>query len=114
MNTRHFLKAVACAAAVVALGPVHADATYPNKPIKLVVPFAPGGSTDLAARLVAEFGSRELGQQIVVENKPGAGGNIGADFVAKSTGDGHTLVIGTVGTHAINASLYKKMPFDPL
>ncbi|HYE39640.1 MAG TPA: tripartite tricarboxylate transporter substrate binding protein [Ramlibacter sp.] len=115
MNTRHFLKAVACAAAVVALGPVHAEAAYPNKPIKLVVPFAPGGSTDLAARLVAEFGSRELGQQIVVENKPGAGGSMGMEFVARSPADGYTLGMATVSTHGANPAVYgSKLKYDPI
>lgn len=115
MNTRHFLKAVACAAALAALGSAHADAAYPSKPIKLVVPFAPGGSTDLAARLVAEFGSRELGQQIVVENKPGAGGSMGMEFVAKAPADGYTLGMATVSTHGANPAVYgSKLKYDPV
>lgn len=114
MNTRHFLKAVACAAALAALGAAHAD-TYPAKPVKLIVPFAPGGSTDLAARLVAEFGSRELGQQIVVENKPGAGGSTGMEFVAKSPADGYTLGMATVSTHGSNPAVYgSRLKYDPL
>lgn len=84
--------------------------TYPNKPIRLVVTFPSGGAPDILARLFSE--KAQLGQPVVVDNKPGAGGNIGADFVAKSAGDGHTLVLGTVGTHAINGSLYEKMPYD--
>jgi tripartite-type tricarboxylate transporter receptor subunit TctC len=83
---------------------------YPNKPIRLVVTFPSGGAPDILARLFSE--KAQLGQPVVVDNKPGAGGNIGADFVAKSAGDGHTLVLGTVGTHAINGSLYEKMPYD--
>jgi tripartite-type tricarboxylate transporter receptor subunit TctC len=84
--------------------------TYPNKPIRLVVTFPSGGAPDILARLFSE--KAQLGQPVVVDNKPGAGGNIGADFVAKSTGDGYTLVLGTVGTHSINGSLYEKMPYD--
>jgi tripartite-type tricarboxylate transporter receptor subunit TctC len=86
---------------------------WPTKPIRIVVTFTPGGAPDTLARVLAEkWGS--LGQPVTVDNKPGAGGNIGADFVAKAPGDGHTLVIGTVGTHAINAALYDKMPYHPL
>ena len=83
---------------------------YPNKPIRLVVTFPSGGAPDILARLFSE--KAQLGQPLVVDNKPGAGGNIGADFVAKSAGDGYTLVLGTVGTHSINGSLYEKMPYD--
>jgi len=83
---------------------------YPNKPIRMVVTFPSGGAPDTLARL---FSSKaQLGQAIVVDNKPGAGGNIGADFVAKSPADGYTFVMGTVGTHAINGALYAKMPYD--
>jgi tripartite-type tricarboxylate transporter receptor subunit TctC len=86
---------------------------WPTKPIRIVVTFPPGGAPDTLARILAEkWGS--LGQPITVDNKPGAGGNIGADFVAKAPGDGHTLVIGTVGTHAINAALYDRMPYNHL
>jgi tripartite-type tricarboxylate transporter receptor subunit TctC len=88
--------------------------SWPNKPIRLVVPFSAGGNTDIVARLFAQELSKTLGQPVVVENKPGASGNIGADAVAKSPPDGYTLVMGTVGTHAINASLYKKMPYDAI
>ncbi len=83
---------------------------FPTKAIRLVVTFPPGGAPDILARLFSEKSA--LGQSIVVDNKPGAGGNIGADFVAKSPADGHTLVLATVGTHAINGSLYSKMPYD--
>lgn len=85
-------------------------AAYPSKPIRLVVTFPSGGAPDILARLFSERAN--LGQAVVVDNKPGAGGNIGADFVAKSAPDGHTLVLATVGTHAINGSLYAKMPYD--
>jgi tripartite-type tricarboxylate transporter receptor subunit TctC len=87
---------------------------YPNKPIRLVVPFGPGTTTDIIARVYAEALAKPLGQSIVVENKSGAGGNIGADLVAKAPADGYTLVLGTVGTHAINPGLYRRMPYDAL
>nr|WP_227494104.1 tripartite tricarboxylate transporter substrate binding protein [Ramlibacter pallidus] len=85
---------------------------YPNRPIRLVVPFGPGTTTDIIARVYAEALARPLGQAIVVENKSGAGGNIGTDLVAKAAPDGYTLVMGTVGTHAINPGLYRRMPYD--
>ena len=83
---------------------------YPNKPIRLVVTFPTGGAPDILARLFSE--KAQLGQPVVIDNKPGAGGNIGSDIVAKSAGDGHTIVMGTVGTHSINGALYEKMPYD--
>ncbi|WER45569.1 tripartite tricarboxylate transporter substrate binding protein [Cupriavidus sp. WKF15] len=88
--------------------------SYPNKPIRLVVPFAAGGTTDILARAVAAELAKLPGWNMVVDNKPGAGGNIGADIVAKSAPDGYTLLMGTVGTHGINQSLYGKLPFDPI
>ena len=81
---------------------------YPNKPIRLVVTFPTGGAPDILARLFSE--KAQLGQPVVIDNKPGAGGNIGSDVVAKSAGDGYTIVMGTVGTHSINGALYKKCP----
>lgn len=89
--------------------PVSAQ-SWPAKPVRLVVTFPSGGAPDILARLFSE--KAQLGQSVVVDNKPGAGGNIGADFVAKSPADGHTLVLGTVGTHSINGALYEKMPYD--
>jgi tripartite-type tricarboxylate transporter receptor subunit TctC len=83
---------------------------YPNKPIRMVVTFPPGGAPDTLARVFSE--KAQLGVPVVVDNKPGAGGNIGAEFVAKASADGYTLVMGTVGTHAINGALYAKMPYD--
>ena len=83
---------------------------YPNKPIRMVVTFPSGGAPDTLARIFSE--KAQLGQTVVVDNKPGAGGNIGADFVAKAPADGYTLVLATVGTHAINGALYAKMPYD--
>ena len=99
-------------AAAIASAAVTAHAQYPNKPMKMVVPFPAGGTTDIMARAVAADLQKTLGQPVVVENKAGAGGNIGADFVAKAAPDGYTLVMGTVGTHAINVALYPKMPYD--
>jgi tripartite-type tricarboxylate transporter receptor subunit TctC len=100
---------------VLALGFVvsaKADETYPNRPVRIVVSFSAGGPTDIVGRVFAQKLSELLGQQFYVENKVGAGGNIGADQVAKSPPDGYTLLMGTVGTHAINPSLYAKMPYD--
>jgi tripartite-type tricarboxylate transporter receptor subunit TctC len=97
-----------------AAGPATAQGTYPNRPVRVIVPFVAGGTTDIFARLLGEKLSQSLGQQFVIENRGGAGGNIGTDAVAKAEPDGYTLVMGTVGTHAINASLYTKMPYDPL
>jgi tripartite-type tricarboxylate transporter receptor subunit TctC len=85
---------------------------FPNRPIRMVVPFGPGTTTDIISRVFAEAMSKPLGQTIVVENKSGAGGNIGADLVAKAPADGYTIVMGTVGTHAINPGLYRRMPYD--
>ncbi|MCX7892835.1 MAG: tripartite tricarboxylate transporter substrate binding protein [Burkholderiales bacterium] len=103
------LAALATAAAV----PAHAQ-PYPAKPIRIVVTFPLGGAPDILARLIGAKLQESWGQPVVVDNKPGAGGNIGAEFVARSPADGYTLVMGTVGTHAINASLYAKMPYDPI
>ena len=89
-----------------------AAATYPNKPIHIVVTFSTGGAPDILARLIGERLSVVWGQPVIIDNKPGAGGNTGADSVAKALPDGHTIVVGTVGTHAINAALYPKMPYD--
>ena len=89
-----------------------AQSPWPTKPVKIVVPFAPGGTTDILARAMAPELAKAFGQPFVVENRAGAGGNIGADLVAKSPADGYTLLMGTVGTHSINKALYSKMPFD--
>jgi tripartite-type tricarboxylate transporter receptor subunit TctC len=90
-----------------------AQEDYPGHAVKIVVPFAPGGSTDVVARILADKLSVELKQPFVVENRAGAGGNIGADVVAKAAPDGYTLLMGTTGVLAINNYLYKDMPFDP-
>ncbi|HVO90653.1 MAG TPA: tripartite tricarboxylate transporter substrate binding protein [Casimicrobiaceae bacterium] len=91
-----------------------AQTNYPTKPIRLVVPFPAAGTTDILARAAAQRLSEAFGQQVVVDNRPGAGGNIGTELVAKAAPDGYTLLMGTVGTHAINQSLYSKLPFDPV
>ncbi|MGE5090032.1 MAG: Bug family tripartite tricarboxylate transporter substrate binding protein [Candidatus Levyibacteriota bacterium] len=101
------LAAAACAAPALAAG-------YPDKPIRLVVPFPPGGPTDMVARPLAEFLGKRLHQQIIVDNRGGAGGAIGAEVVAKAPADGYTLLMATVGTHAINATLYRKLGYDPV
>jgi len=90
-----------------------ADDEYPNRPVKIVVPFAPGGSTDVVARILADKLGAEFKQSFIVDNRAGAGGNIGADAVAKSQPDGYTLLMGTTGVLAINKYLYKNMGFDP-
>jgi tripartite-type tricarboxylate transporter receptor subunit TctC len=118
MNRRRpVLARLACAAlaafAALAAAPLTAAAqAWPSKPVRIVVPFPPAGTTDILARALAPELQRAFGQPFVVENKPGAGGNIGAAEVAKAAPDGHTLLMGTVGTHAINPALYAKMPYD--
>nr|WP_297350651.1 tripartite tricarboxylate transporter substrate binding protein [uncultured Caldimonas sp.] len=94
--------------------PATAQSTWPSKPVRIVVPFAPGGTTDILARALAPELSKAFGQQFIVDNKPGAGGNLGAADVARAQADGHTLLMGTVGTHGINQSLYPKLPYDPI
>ena len=104
-------------AAGLALGaalPARAAAEWPTKPVRLIVPFTPGGSTDILGREIAQKLSQALGQPFVVENKPGAGGSIGATEVARAAPDGYTLLMGHIGTLAVNPSLYKQLPYDPL
>ena len=90
------------------------SSNWPKQPIRIIVTFTPGGAPDILARVLAESWQQSLGVPVLVENKPGYGGNIGADIVAKSEPDGYTLLIGTVGIHAINGALYEKMSFDPM
>jgi tripartite-type tricarboxylate transporter receptor subunit TctC len=108
--------ALAAAGAALLFGPLAslAQSDYPSKPIRLVVGFAPGGSTDIVARIVAHRLGERLGQTVIVENRAGAGGTIGADVVAKSPPDGYTLTLGTTSTHAIAAGAYSKLPYDPV
>ena len=118
-SRRHFSLGALASAALLGSGllaavPAAAQAAYPSKTITIVVPFAAGGTTDILARIVGQGLTAELGQTVIVDNRAGAGGNIGAQAAARAAADGYTLFMGTVGTHAINASLYKKMPFDPV
>jgi tripartite-type tricarboxylate transporter receptor subunit TctC len=118
-SRRFALRGVACFLTGISAGisafAQHAVAqTFPTKPIRFIVPYPPGGPLDIIARGLAEPLKVSLGQPVIVENKPGAGGNIGADLVAKATPDGHTIVMGAVATHAINPALYPKMPYDAL
>jgi tripartite-type tricarboxylate transporter receptor subunit TctC len=101
----------ACAAAGIA--PVNAS-PYPNKPIRLIVPSTPGGAPDIMARAVGQKLSESLGQPVVVDNRSGAGGIIGSEAVAKAAADGYTLIMANAGSHAVNASLYSKLPYDPI
>ena len=93
---------------------VQAQTPWPKQPIRIIVTFTPGGAPDILARVLAEQWQKNLNVPVLVENRPGVGGNIGADFVAKSEADGYTLLIGTVGIHAINGALYDKLSFDPI
>ncbi|GAB1577443.1 Bug family tripartite tricarboxylate transporter substrate binding protein [Bordetella petrii] len=107
--------AVALAATLSCLAPAAAQGTdFPTKPLRFVVPYPPGGPLDSTARLLAEKVRASLGQPIIVENRSGAGGNIGADLVAKAAPDGYTLVMGAVATHAINPWLFANLPYDPI
>ena len=111
MTTSLLRRATLGATLLAALGLAHAQSAAP---LRLVVPFGPGTTTDIVSRQVGEGMAAALGQTLVVENKAGAGGTVGSDQVAKAAGDGRTLLMGTVGTHAINATLYRKLPYDPL
>jgi tripartite-type tricarboxylate transporter receptor subunit TctC len=114
MNTkRHLLKSTVSLIALAAAGSALSQAAWPNKPVRIVVPFAAGGTTDILARAIAPELSKVFGQSFIVDNRGGAGGNLGADIVAKSPNDGYTILMGTVGTHGINRALYPKLPYDP-
>jgi tripartite-type tricarboxylate transporter receptor subunit TctC len=93
--------------------PVYAQA-YPSRTVRIVIPFPPGGTSDILARTLAQKLTDEWGQQVIAENRPGAAGNVASDYVAKSKPDGYTLLINTVGTHAINPAIYPSLPFDPI
>src|SRR4029077_464531 len=103
---------VLVASAPVTHSSAQSSAGYPNRPVKLVIPFPPGGPLDIIGRAIAQKASEDWGQSVVVDNRPGAGGNIGADLVAKSPPDGYTILMGALSTHAVNPSLYGKMPYD--
>ncbi len=109
-----FLKMAIGSAVALLLSAATAFAQYPEKPLRLVVPFPPGGPTDLIARVVAVDMATELGQQVIIDNRGGAGGNVGTDLVAKSKPDGYTLLFGTAATHGINISLYTTLPYHPV
>ncbi len=104
----------ACVAIAATTAPALAQQSYPNKPIRMVCPFPPGGTTDLVARLVAQKFSEAWGQQVVVDNRPGAGGVIGTEMVAQAAPDGYSILLGSITTHAVNPALYKKLRFDPI
>ena len=108
------LAAILLAAAAPIAAAASAPATYPDRPLRLIVPFPPGGGADTLARMIMARVAPALGQPIVVENRPGAGGNLGAESVARAEPDGYTLLYGTNGTHAINPHLYRDLRFDPL
>ena len=112
MKPIHALYA-AISAALLACSPLAGAQAWPSKPIRMIVTFPPGGSTDLVARAMAPRMAEKLGQQIIIENRPGAGGNIGMDLVAKAAPDGYTVGIGAAGALAVNVSLYPSMPFAP-
>jgi tripartite-type tricarboxylate transporter receptor subunit TctC len=114
LSRYQFLRLAAGAAALSPVSRFASAQEWPSRPIRIVVPFAAGGPTDIVARVMGARMGGLLGQQFVVENRAGAGGNLGADAVAKSPSDGYTLLMATVSTHAINPGLYKKMPYDPI
>lgn len=116
LSRRALLAAGATASATIAMKSTcaRAQSDFPNRPIQLIVPFPAGGPADVTARILAEDMARRLGQGIVIENKAGAGGNIGAGVAARATPDGHTLFWASGGTHGINPSLYKNIPYDPV
>jgi tripartite-type tricarboxylate transporter receptor subunit TctC len=114
MDRRQTLRALAAAAAAGLAGPARAQAKYPDRPVTLVVPSAPGGTTDFTARLIAEPLSKALGQPVVVDNKPGASGNISNQFVAKAKPDGHTLLVAYSGYQVGNPHLFAKAGWDPI
>ncbi len=112
-NRRNLAFGVACAAVMTCALPGAALAqNYPNKPVTIIVPFAPGGGTDIGARLVAQKLTARWGQSVVVDNKGGAGGVVGVDAAVKAKPDGYTLLVGNIGTQSINPSLFKKLPYD--
>lgn len=114
VNRKQFLQLATAAAGVLATPILRAAPRYPDRPVKLIVPFSAGGTTDVVARIVAQAWETELGAAVVIDNKPGAGGNIGAEQVSKAPKDGYTLLYGTVSNFALNIGLYKKLPYAPL
>jgi len=113
-HAKHFLVAASGGIVLTIAAATAAAQAYPNRPIRFVIPFAPGGPTDILGRAVGQKLSESLGQTVVIDNRGGAGGNIGAEAVAKSPADGYTMLMGATSTHAINPHLYRKLGFDPL
>src|SRR5262245_27569039 len=109
-----FAVAISSALLLGAAGAADAQDAYPAKPVKIVVPFATGGSTDIVARAIAAGLTERTGNPFIVENKPGATGVVGSDYVARAIPDGYTILIGTVSSHSTAVSLYTKLPYDPL
>jgi tripartite-type tricarboxylate transporter receptor subunit TctC len=105
---------LSCLAGLALTGSAWSQDTFPNKPVRIVVPQTPGGASDALARIMAQKLSEKWGQSVVVENRAGAGGNVGMEVVAQAAPDGHTLLMSYAGSHAINPALYKKLPFDPV
>jgi tripartite-type tricarboxylate transporter receptor subunit TctC len=118
INTDIYVKPMksllALAALLTALAPAHAQTTYPSRPVRWIVPFTPGGSADVFARPIAQKMSDSMGQQVVVDNRPGSGGVIGTEVAAKAPADGYTLMMGLTANIAVNPALYPKLPYDPL
>jgi tripartite-type tricarboxylate transporter receptor subunit TctC len=115
MAFKRYLIALSCVATLAtAVDPAFAQDKWPGKQVTYVVPFAAGGTTDILGRLIGQKLGPVLGTTVIIDNKPGAGGNIGSDFVAKAAPDGNTILGGTISSHSINTSLYAKMPYDPV
>src|SRR5262249_15051245 len=115
MRQHHRPHALLGIVALILAGPVaNAQDAYPTKPVRIVVPFSAGGPTDIVARVMGVRMGEIMGQQFTIDNRVGAGGNIGADVIAKAPSDGYSLLMATVSTHAINPGLYKKIPYDPI
>lgn len=114
MNKRQLLQSVAAFSAALVFNPQALSQTYPGKPIRLIVPFPAGGATDLFARSLSQKLGERLGQSVVVDNKPGAGGTLGSDLAAKSPADGYTLLLSTTSTHSIGPNLNPKIPYDAM
>lgn len=111
---RFLSRLLSCAAFALGAFAAPAHAAWPERPVTLIVPWAPGGSTDILARLLAEHLTKSFGQPFIVDNKAGASGNIGSNMVAKARPDGYTLLVGSMSTHAMNGALYAQMPFKPV
>jgi tripartite-type tricarboxylate transporter receptor subunit TctC len=109
-----FIRTVASIVTTIVVATISHAQTYPAKPIRMIVPFPPGGATDIVGRLIAQKMADPMGQQVIVDNRSGAGGTIGSDIAAKAPPDGYTLLLGTSSTHAIAPSLYSKLPYDPV